>query len=177
MRIPSSSPTCWPKSKEHRLASEWGVTLDQHGMPCATGASPSVEFNLSTHLNQPMPKRQRAWWARLDALRAARLSEGAGRRAARRLHSCGGAEGGAYLRATRAEMGSTLTDNEFVYATRFRLGMRVMAPGVCHHQKGGEQAKTRTACLAPTAPDGEHAVTCKCGGAPNGAHSQGCNFL
>ena len=81
------------------------------------------------------------------------------------------------MRATRPEMGSSLTDNEFVYATRFRLGMRVMAPGICHHQKGGEQAKTRTICNAPTTPDGEHAVTCKCGGAPYGAHSQGCHFI
>ena len=48
-----------------------------------------------------------------------------------RLHSCGGTEGGAYLRAIASDGGGSLTDNEFVPATRFRLGMRVMGPLPC----------------------------------------------
>ena len=55
--------------------------------------------------------------------------------------------------------------------------MRVMSPGVCHHQKGGDQAAKPIACFAPVCPDGYHTVTCKCGGAPYCAHSQGCNIL
>ena len=154
-----------------------GLALDQHGMPHDTAVPPARELDVAVDLHQPMPKRQRAWWITLDAMRAQRLGAELGRLGARRLHSCGGAEGGAYLRATAGEAGGSLTDNEFVLSTRFRLGMRVMAPGVCHHQKGGELAKQRTACNAVVGPDGEHAVTCKCGGAPYCAHSHGCNIL
>ena len=151
-----------------------GIIIDEHGMPHPIEMPPVHELDVKTDLQQPMPKRQRHWWDALHRLRALRLAADLG---TTRLTSCGGQEGGAYLRATSADGGGTLTDNEFVYATRFRLGMRVMSAGVCHHHKGGDQAKQRSTCLAPADPHGHHAVTCKCGGAPYCAHSQGANVL
>ena len=64
----------------------------------------------------------------IDQIRAGNLSrmEPA---TAKRIRSCGGAEGGAFLRACRADMGPSFTDNEFVLATCYRLGMRTMQQG------------------------------------------------
>ena len=152
----------------------YGIILDKHGMPHSPQTPPDHELNLITDLHQPLPKRQRHWWNAIHHSRAVRLAADLG---TTRLASCGGQEGGAYLRAVTADGGGTLTDNEFVYATRFRLGMRVMSPGVCHHQRGSDQAKDRSMCLAPADPHGHHAVICKCGGAPYCAHSQGANVL
>ena len=151
-----------------------GLVLDQHGMPHLLSTPPARELDVTIDLAQPMPKRQRHWWNVLHHSRAQRLATDS---AITWLTSCGGPEGGAYLRAISADGGGALTDNEFVYATRFRMGMRVMSPGVCHHQKGGDQAKQRSTCFAPVDPHGHHAVTCKCGGAPYCAHSQGANVL
>ena len=151
-----------------------GVALDQHGMPHDVASPPARELDVALDLRQPMPKRQRHWWQTINAIRARHLGAELDMR---RLRSCGGTEGGAYLRAVASDGGGSLTDNEFVRATRFRLGLRVMSPGVCHHQTGGDQVKQRKVCNAPVAPDGEHAVTCKCGGTPYFAHSQGCNIL
>ena len=156
---------------------DWGIILDRHGMPHTADAAPAVELDLALHLEQAMPKRQRAWWTKIDAHRAAQLRATGGLAAVRRLNGCGGPEGGAYLRATRPEMGSSLTDNEFVIATRFRLGMRVMASGICHHQKANSQAPRHATCNTAADPFGEHAIICKCGGAPYCAHSQGANIL
>ena len=122
-----------------------------------------------------MPKRQRAWWVCIDSQRAAYLkSIDNGTR--KRIPSCAGPEGGAYLQGVRQDLGSSFTDNEFVIATRYRLGMRVMQAGICHHITSGKSGAKRM-CAAPADADGLHAVLCKIGGAPYAAHGQGCNCL
>ena len=154
-----------------------GIILDQHGMPHNIEQPPTNPFDPALHLQQRLPKRQRAWWGRIDQRRAAKLAS-IDDESSKRLRSCGGAEGGAYLRAVKSEMGASFTDNEFVLATRYRLGMRTMQAGTCRHLSGGgHAAKIKSACNAPADPDGHHAVQCKTGGAPYAAHSQGSNIL
>ena len=153
-----------------------GIELDVNAMPHAAVSPPPALLNLDELIEHPLPKRQRAWWAQLDRQRAAKLAQ-RDRRTAKRIESCSGPEGGAYLRGTRADLGSSLTDNEFVIATRYRVGMRVMASGICHHSAVGDKSSSKRICSLPTDTDGLHAVLCKTGGTPYAAHGQGCDVL
>ena len=89
------------------------------------------------------------------------------------LQSCSGPEGGAYLRATRGDGVTSLTDAHFVSATRFRLNLPTMEACACQHvtRKGGRL------CGERSDSKGHHAMTCKVGGAPYAAHGQGCHIL
>ena len=84
--------------------------------------------------------------------------------------------GGAYLLATRAELGSVLTDAEFVAYTRVRLGLPVVTPGPCQLTRAtqsGEQA-VRGAMMDCS---GARCMSCKVGGAVLAARSEGCQVL
>ena len=71
-----------------------GIVLDKRAMPHRKEEPPAEAFDLECHLGQPLPKRQRAWWALVDARMAERL-RALGANTSRRIHSCGGPEGGA----------------------------------------------------------------------------------
>ena len=73
---------------------------------------------LPDHLTETLPARQRGWFALLDTIRADELAS-KGADVERRLRSCSGEEGGAYLKTTRGELGFVLTDSEFRLAIFF----------------------------------------------------------
>ena len=152
-----------------------GVELDQHGMPHAAWNPPSIVFDPVHHTKIPKPKRQRVWWQLIEKARAEALSQPT-REDAKRIRSCGGPEGGAFLVATRDEGAHRLSDNIFVTAVLYRLGAQVMPQGTCQHTTQTQGATKRT-CLHPAGRDGHHAVLCKVGGAPCAAHSEGCHIL
>ena len=154
---------------------ELGIALDQHAMPYETSRPPQILFDPDVHLQRFLPKRQRKWWEKLDNLRAAELAQRSADDATR-LRSCGGVEGGAFLLATQSEGGSNLADAIFSTAVLFRLGLPVMRPCACQHSTV-QHGKARRVCLQAADGHGHHAVTCKVGGAPYAAHSQGCNVL
>ena len=149
-----------------------GVVLDQHAMPHRGSQPPLTRFDPILHLKEPLPKRQRSWWAVLDHQRHASVAA-TDKEAKVRLRSCSGPEGGAFLRATRGDGVTSLADIHFVAAVRFRLGLPVMPAGSCAHTA----VKDNKTCGAGADPRGHHAVTCKIGGAPYAAHSQCCHIL
>ena len=149
-----------------------GVQLDRHAMPHTLDTDLAEPFDPATHLTKALPKRQRCWWSSIDLLRHQQLAA-VSTEDDRRLHSCSGAEGGAFLRATRADGVKSLADFHFVTATRYRLGMPVMEASSCMHTSH----KTGRKCGVRAEPRGHHAVMCKVGGAPYAAHSEGCQTL
>ena len=153
-----------------------GILLDSHAMPHPTHTPPPLAFDPTSPLPTPLPKRQRAWWSLIDSQRADALLA-LGGSTCKRLSSCGGAEGGAFLRATRADGVRSLTDPFFATAMRYRLGLPVMPACSCQHTT---QAKSNTpprTCTAIADAMGLHATTCKVGGAPYAAHSEGCHII
>ena len=81
----------------------------------------------------------------------------------KRVTSCGGPEGGAFLRATRGDGGCTLTDGQFVAAVKYTLGLPVMAACACQHSTQRQGGPRRT-CGERADRLGHHAVMCKVGG-------------
>ena len=162
------------RASQHALR-ELGIALDQHAMPHLSTNPPQTLFDPAVHLQFILPKRQRAWWDKLDSLRAAVLAQRSPENAIR-LRSCGGVEGGTFLQASRSEGGADLADAIFSVAVLFRLGEPVMQPCACQHSTG-QRSAARRVCLCAADMHGHHAVTCKIGGAPYAAHSQGCNVL
>ena len=154
--------------------------MDQNGMPHSIHAPPSQILDPTQHLLAPLCKRQRCWWRCLDRQRAEALA----RRDVemeKRLHGCGGPEGGAFLRGTRPDLGYSFTDTEFLLAVRYRLGIDVMPATACQHGSHSSSdapgtQKTRI-CNQRADRKGHHAVICKVGGAPYAAQSQGCSVL
>ena len=153
-----------------------GVVLDQHAMPHPAHTPPSFTFDPLVHLSSPLPKRQRAWWSLIDAQRAAELHNH-GRATSTRLTSCSGAEGGAFLRATRSDGVVSLTDAFFVTAVRHRLGLPVMPACSCQHTTKAKPGAPPRTCLERADTTGLHATLCKVGGAPYAAHGEGCHIL
>ena len=78
--------------------------------------------------------------------------------------------------AGRGELGSSLTDAEFVAYTKLRLGMPIVTPGPCQLARVGK-GEQRTTCGAMMDAHGTHCVSCKVGGAVLAAHSEGCQVL
>ena len=142
-------------------------------MPHVGGIDPPILFDPAMHLSKPMPKRQRLWWEHIDSHRASSLIAMCPGYTTR-IGSCGGPEGGAYLKATRAEGIRTLPDRYFIAATRLRLGLPVLAPGICAHTTKSNPPKRCTEILDT---HGLHACTCKVGGALYAAHGSGCHVL
>ena len=124
--------------------------------------------------SQPLPKRQKPWWLAIERIRHQHLeqildsAEGSSR-----LTSCGGPEGGAFLRATRGDGISSLSDAIFVAAVKYRLGLQTMPSMTCQLKTKDQQRL----CNERADPLGHHAVICKVGGAPYAAHSNGCHIL
>ena len=151
---------------------EMGLRINRQGMP-ANAEEPSLIF--PDDVQQPMPKRQKAWWDALEQLRHQTLADQFSQRVEGmgRLESCGGPEGGAFLRGTTADGVSSIGDSHFVLAVRFRLGLTTMPSMACQHRPRGSQR----VCGGRADPLGHHAVTCKTGGAPYALHGQGCHIL
>ena len=151
------------------------ICLDSNAMPHPTATPPPNPFQP----DRPHPalrKRQRTWWMAIDKHRASELSN-QHPDTAKRIQSCSGPEGGAFLVATRADGVKSLTDFLFITAVRYRLGLPVMPACACQHTtaaKGGSPGKK---CNALADPQGHHACLCKVGGAPYAAHGQGCHIL
>ena len=147
-----------------------GICIDAvgmaHALPCSADR---LDLRNTT---QPMTHRQRGWWTAIDRARVAALP----RDEQDRLESCAGPEGGAYLSATRTELGCSLRDAEFTSYTRLRLGMPVMRAGPCQHARANADGGT-TACGSMADADGRHCMPCKVGGAVLAAHGEGCQVL
>ena len=79
--------------------------------------------------------------------------------------------------ATRSEGANRFSDNIFVAAVRYRLGMDVMQPCACQHTTQQQPTTQSKVCQHRCDQKGHHAVLCKTGGAPYAAHSEGCNIL
>ena len=153
-----------------------GVVLDPHGMPHPPCSPPPVQFDPSSHFLHHMPKRQRAWWHLLDTQRAQSLGS-THPDVARRLESCSGPEGGAFLRATRADGITSLPDRSFIVVIRLRLGLAVLSPGLCAHSTKPTKDGPPRQCVQQLDQHGLHACTCKVGGALYAGHGCGCNVL
>ena len=149
------------------------IALDPFGMPHHSGNLAGPSFDPALHLTTPMPKRQRAWWEHIDAKRGSIIAE-TQPDCTIRIASCGGPEGGAYLKATRADGINTLPDRFFIATTRLRFGLPVLAPGICAHTTKDNPPRR---CPEILDVHGLHACTCKVGGAPYAAHGSGCNIL
>ena len=164
---PETAATC--KASAARLA-EAGVHLDAHCV-AHTGdlRKQSADFSV---ISAPLPKRQRGMWDAADRAARERLDT-----AARdRVDDCSGPEGGAYLVATRPELGCSLTDPEFVQYTRLRLGLDLVAPGPCQLARVTKDG-ARQICGAMMDANGGHCVSCKVGGAVLAAHAEGCQII
>ena len=153
-----------------------GAVLDEHAIPHTTCTPPQTPFNPSIHLPQQLAKRQRIWWAFIDEQRSMALRS-RDPDDDKRMHSCGGLEGGTFLVATRAEGVRSLTDFFFCTAVKYRLGMQVMPSCSCQHKSTPTDGSAPKTCLATADRTGHHAVQCKVGGAPYAAHGQGCHIL
>ena len=153
-----------------------GIVLDRHGMAHPTSTPPSAQFDPHLHLTHHMPKRQRSWWHHLDTQRAQHLGC-VHPDLACRIESCSGPEGGAFLRATRAEGVVSLPDRSFVAVMRLRLGLPVLAPALCAHTTQPTKASPARQCAQPLDRMGLHACMCKVGGALYAGHGCGCSVL
>ena len=101
---------------------EWGMSFDK---------LPSNPLDVYKMPREPMVQRQRGWWATVDKQRAASLAKHPEH--GERIVQCAGDKGGAFLNASPAEMGFSLTDAEFRTGLRMRLGQDVCLAGPCQH--------------------------------------------
>ena len=152
-----------------------GLTLDHYAMPHPRNTPPANPFSIAL-LRPPLPKRQRSWWTCLDTLRRSQLGP-PNSIIERRIHSCGGPEGGAFILATRADGVRSLPDAFFGTAMRYRLGLPLMPTCSCFHHTPAKPGVAPRRCGAVADQNGEHAINCKVGGAPYAAHGEGCHIL
>ena len=151
---------------------EIGVHLDAWGMPHDT--LPATTFDPQAPGRPSMPQRQRPWWQMLDEHRAAMKGHPEVDR--ERVTQCAGEEGGAWLMATVAEVGTSLSDPEFKTGLRLRLGLAVCPAGApCQHTS--RQNTASRPCGAGLDAAGTHAQDCKVGGEVNVLHDAGCKIL
>ena len=79
--------------------------------------------------------------------------------------------------ASASELGTALTDSEFVQYTRLRLGLDVVVPGPCQLARAGAEGDEKAVCGQMMDAAGGHCIGCKVGGAVLAAHSEGCQVL
>ena len=146
-----------------------GIWIDDWGMPHKS--RPSASMRPESMPAVSLPQRQRAWRTMLAQLEAERLAV-----KVPLLSSRMGLEGGAFLTATPAEVGTTMTDPTFRTSLRFRLDMPVCGREVCAHRAAGRNSSGKI-CGEFMNSNGHHAVLCKLGGGVTPVHDACCGRL
>ena len=143
--------------------------MDTWGMPHkAAPLDPLTADNLP---KVALPQRQKAWRVLMTAAEASRLAQ-----VVPWMDSRSGEEGGAFLTATPAEAGMTMSDRCFHVALRFRLGLPVSWAEVCSHRTTSSM-RAGSKCPCRLDRSGQHAILCKVGGGVTPIHDACCDRL